>query len=74
MKTKTIFTAKFARELLRKGFTVVDIKPNNLNRERSVFVFELSNELEQYIEEKNMSRQKLECGNKTNNNDNTDLG
>jgi hypothetical protein len=49
MQCKTIFTAKFARELIRKGFKVVDIKPNNTNKERSVFVFELTKELEDYI-------------------------
>ena len=36
-----IFTAKKARELLRKGYTIIDIKPDKTDpdNKRSVFVF-----------------------------------
>ncbi len=37
----TIFTANKARELLKEGYTIIDIKPdkNDLEGKRSVFVF-----------------------------------
>lgn len=40
-KAITIFTAKVARELLKDGFTLIDIKPdkNDSDGKRSVFIF-----------------------------------
>ena len=40
-KAITIFTASKARELLKDGFTIIDIKPDktDLDHKRSVFVF-----------------------------------
>lgn len=40
-KAITIFTASKARELLKDGFTIIDIKPDktDLDGKRSVFVF-----------------------------------
>ena len=37
----TVFTAKKARELLREGFTIVDIKPDKTDFEgkRTLFLF-----------------------------------
>ena len=37
----TIFTAKVARKLLKKGFTIVDIKPDRLDpdHKRTLFLF-----------------------------------
>ena len=37
----TVFTAKKARELLREGFTIVDIKPDRLDpdHKRTLFLF-----------------------------------
>lgn len=37
----TIFTAKKARELLKEGFTMVDIKPDktDVDGKRSIFIF-----------------------------------
>lgn len=37
----TVFTAKKARELLREGFTIVDIKPDRLDTDhkRTLFLF-----------------------------------
>ena len=40
-ETITIFTASKARELLKNGFTVIDIKPDKTDPDgkRSVFIF-----------------------------------
>ena len=40
-KAITIFTASKARDLLKDGFTIIDIKPDktDLDGKRSVFVF-----------------------------------
>lgn len=40
-ETIVIFTAKKARNLLKKGYTIVDIKPDktDIYNKRSVFVF-----------------------------------
>lgn len=40
-----IFTAKKARELLRQGYTIIDILPdkNDPDNKRSVFVFQYTN-------------------------------
>ena len=37
----TVFTAKIARKLLREGFTIVDIKPDRLDKDhkRTLFLF-----------------------------------
>lgn len=47
METKVVFSAKLARDLIRKGFKVVDIKPDRTDKDkkRSVFIFELTDEL-----------------------------
>lgn len=37
--TKLIFSPNIARNLLRLGNTIVDIKPNKENKLRTVFVF-----------------------------------
>ena len=44
----TIFTASKARELLKDGFTIIDIKPDKTDpdRKRSVFVFKNAEGLE----------------------------
>ena len=40
-ETVTVFTAKKTRELLKEGYTIVDVKPDKLDpdRKRSIFVF-----------------------------------
>lgn len=38
-QVKLIFTGKVARALLRKGFQIIDVKPNKDFPERTVFVF-----------------------------------
>ena len=37
--TKAIFSARTARQLLKMGNTIIDIKPNKENREKTVFIF-----------------------------------
>ena len=39
-KSRLIFDAKIARKLLKQGFVVIDIKPNRENTDKSIFVFE----------------------------------
>lgn len=49
--TIIIFTAKLARNLLKDGFTIVDIKPDRTDNDgkRSVFVFKKENYIEEAI-------------------------
>lgn len=51
--TIIIFTAKLARNLLKDGFTIVDIKPDRTDKDgkRSVFVFKKENHIEEMINE-----------------------
>lgn len=49
MNGKIIFSARLARKLIRKGFKLIDIKPNKDNHERTVFVFENTYELNKII-------------------------
>lgn len=48
-----IFTAKKARDLLKKGHQIVDVKPDKTDedRKRSVFVFKLDTTIMQDINE-----------------------
>ena len=39
-ESRLIFDAKIARKLLKQGFVVIDIKPNRENTDKSIFVFE----------------------------------
>ena len=50
-ETIVIFTAKMARNLLKDGFTIVDIKPDRTDKEgkRSVFVFKKERDIEELI-------------------------
>ena len=47
------FTAKLARNLLKDGFTIIDIKPDRTDKDgkRSVFVFRNENHIEDKIKE-----------------------
>lgn len=53
--TIIIFTAKLARNLLKDGFTIVDIKPDRTDTDgkRSLFVFKKENYIEDKIKEYN---------------------
>nr|DAP43596.1 MAG TPA: hypothetical protein [Caudoviricetes sp.] len=50
-KTIVIFTASKARELLKNGFEVIDIKPHHDDptKKQSVFVFKYDPEIEKFI-------------------------
>ena len=52
-KAITIFTASKARELLKNGFTLIDIKPDKFDEDgkRSVFVFKNEDGLLEKIKE-----------------------
>lgn len=50
-KSRLIFDAKIARRLLKEGFVVIDIKPNRENTDRSIFVFENTEEFKQALTE-----------------------
>lgn len=52
-KTIVIFTASRARELLRAGFQIIDIKPDRKDKThmRSVFVFQYDEKIQQYLKE-----------------------
>lgn len=40
---KEIFTPYVARRLLRMGNPIVDIKPDKNNRDKTIFIFEVTN-------------------------------
>ena len=48
-----IFSATRARELLRAGFQIIDIKPDRKDKThmRSVFVFRYDEKIQQYLKE-----------------------
>jgi hypothetical protein len=48
-KSRLIFDAKIARKLLKQGFVVIDIKPNRENTDKSIFVFENTEEFKQAL-------------------------
>ena len=48
-KSRLIFDARIARKLLKMGFVVIDIKPNRENTEKSIFVFENTEEFKQAL-------------------------
>ena len=50
-KSRLIFDAKIARKLLKQGFVVIDIKPNRENTDKSIFVFESTEEFKQSLTE-----------------------
>lgn len=52
-KTIVIFTASKARQLLKAGFQIIDIKPDRKDKThmRSVFVFRYDERIQQYLEE-----------------------
>lgn len=52
-KTIVIFSATRARELLKAGFQIIDIKPDRKDKThmRSVFVFRYDERIHQYLKE-----------------------
>ncbi|MDF2544251.1 MAG: hypothetical protein K0S47_3969 [Herbinix sp.] len=57
-----IFAGHVARKLLKRGFTIIDIKPDHTNKLKTVFVFRVERDIEQqlaeitYNEEKNREK------------------
>ena len=49
--SRLVCDARVARKLLKKGFFVIDIKPNKSNPDKSVFIFENTNEFKIALEE-----------------------
>ena len=50
-KSRLIFDAKIARKLLKMGYVVIDIKPNRENTDKSIFVFENTEEFKKALAE-----------------------
>ena len=50
-QSRLIFDAKIARKLLKMGFVVIDIKPNRENTDKSIFVFENTEEFQNALTE-----------------------
>lgn len=50
-ETKIVYDARIARELLKRGYVVIDIKPDkyDADRKRSIFVFKNENGLEEVL-------------------------
>lgn len=48
-KSRLIFDAKIARKLLKQGFVVTDIKPNRENTDKSIFIFENTEEFKRAL-------------------------
>lgn len=49
-KSRLVFDAKMARKLLKHGFVVIDIKPNRENTDKTIFVFENTDEFKAALE------------------------
>jgi hypothetical protein len=48
--SRLVADPKIARKLLKKGFVVIDIKPNKSNPDKSVFLFENTEEFKVALE------------------------
>lgn len=48
-KAIIIFSGKVARELLRRGYTIIDVKPDKKNKIKSVFVFKFENNIDRVL-------------------------
>ena len=49
--SRLVADPRIARKLLKKGFVVIDIKPNKSNPDKSVFIFENTEEFKVALEE-----------------------
>ena len=49
--SRLVTDPRIARKLLKKGFFVIDIKPNKSNPDKSVFIFENTEEFKIALEE-----------------------
>ena len=50
-EVKLIFTAGLAKKLLKKGYRIIDIKPNKYITGRTVFIFEDKKGLKEAIKQ-----------------------
>lgn len=50
MKTKLVFTPYVARKLLKMGNPIIDIKPCKEDRNKTIFVFAITEKLEKDFE------------------------
>lgn len=48
-KGMIVFTGRVARELLRRGYTIIDVKPDKTNKIKSIYVFKRENDIEKEI-------------------------
>ena len=49
--SRLVTDARVARQLLKSGFVVIDIKPNKSNKDKSVFIFENTESFKVALEE-----------------------
>ena len=49
--SRLVTDPRVARKLLKKGFVVIDIKPNKSNPDKSVFIFENTDSFKVALEE-----------------------
>lgn len=49
--SRLVCDARVARKLLKKGYVVIDIKPNKSNPDKSVFIFENTEEFKVALDE-----------------------
>lgn len=49
--SRLVTDPRVARKLLKKGFVVIDIKPNKSNPDKSVFIFENTEEFKIALDE-----------------------
>lgn len=50
-KTRLVFDARIARRLCKRGLPIVDVKPLNTDREKTVFIFENTEAFRQAFDE-----------------------
>ena len=46
-----VFDARAARKLLKAGYAIIDIKPNRANTEKTIFIFENTEEFKAALAE-----------------------
>lgn len=49
-KAKLVFSPKVARFLLNHGMQIIDIKPDKNNKEKTIFVFDETDEFQSVLE------------------------
>ena len=49
VERQVITSTRLAKELLQNGFNIIDLAPNRTDSKRTVFVFESTEELKEYI-------------------------